>query len=421
MANTRNAGRKPRIAQAELNKIRDRINSGERVSSIASEYGVSRQALYKRLREEKASHEICVDYYVGDELCSSIYVDTGSEALRLVNYTDALSKRAFGYNDAPDMSELRDLIERQYLISKGVTGPDCMLMTDGCDPIDILKDLYDNGQMGGLSIREGSHIPSFEFSGRDIVIRRTDTDGYQLKAITRDRRHFVKSQAIMGDVALRDWAVEIIASDICDQLSIPCVRQRQCRFVYEGRIYDGVYSDNFELDGYSFISFESLLNRNYRSTDDDRFIKKNAIDKLKWCAYELASISGLPIELTQKYMIDLAVLDCLIGNTDRHTRNFGLFYNSNTSAYEIPLIFDNGMGLFENDNYRDRYESFEAAMNNVYVAPYGEDPFDMMRMLDAEFDIRKMYPGIEGISYSSILSTPFALEYERRMMAVWQK
>ena len=120
-------------------------------------------------------------------------------------------------------------------------------------------------------------------------------------------------------------------------------------------------------------------------------------------------------------MLDLAVVDCLVGNVDRHTRNFGLFFNAVTGRYEIPLLFDNGMGLFENDPYRDRYKSFDEAMNTVYVSPYGEDPFDMFRMLDEEFNLERMYPGIRELIYPDLLTTPFALEYERRVKKIWQK
>ena len=120
-------------------------------------------------------------------------------------------------------------------------------------------------------------------------------------------------------------------------------------------------------------------------------------------------------------MLNLGVLDCLVGNVDRHTRNFGLFYNSFTGKYEIPLIFDNGMGLFEHDYYRDNYRNYEEAMNNVYVSPYGEDPFELLLMLNKEFHIKEVYTGVKDIRYLDILNTPFALEYERRMRSLWQK
>lgn len=115
------------------------------------------------------------------------------------------------------------------------------------------------------------------------------------------------------------------------------------------------------------------------------------------------------------------MLDCLVGNVDRHTRNFGLFYNVHTGEFEIPLVFDSGMGLFENDPYRDEYRTFEEAMNHVYVVPYGEDPFDMLELLDKEYGLLSIYGNKEGFIYGDVLKTEFALEYEKRMNELWQR
>ena len=418
MANDRNAGRKPILTEKIVADIRERISAGESVSALAAEYGVSRQALYKRLKADSLTKEIRIDYLVDGELCSSIYVDSPRQNVRVVNYVSALSRRAFGYDEHPGMGSLNEFLKDRYLKSRGMTGLSDMLLLDEKKAASTVNDLICKGGLGEerIVVSEGTYIPRFEFSASDRVISRTDTDGYQMKAITCDRRFFVKSQALFAGLAMRDWAVEVISSDICRQLAIPCVVQRPCRFVYEGLVYDGVYSDNFELDGYTFISFDRLLERSGRSSRDDEFISLKAIDKMKWCASALSDIGGLPYEATLKYMLDLAVIDCLVGNVDRHTRNFGLFYNAGSGRFEIPLVFDNGMGLFEHDNYRDKYESFEAAMNNVYVAPYGEDPFEMMNLLFDEFDLTDIYPGLREVTYPDALTTPFALEYERRMI-----
>ncbi|MCR5726679.1 MAG: hypothetical protein K6G24_04350 [Lachnospiraceae bacterium] len=53
-------------------------------------------------------------------------------------------------------------------------------------------------------------------------------------------------------------------------------------------------------------------------------------------------------------------------------------------------------------------------MNNVYVAPYGEDPFEFLEILNRHFHLKDIY-SLREISYPDILHTPFALEYERRM------
>lgn len=420
MPNTRNAGRKPRITKEQLVEIKARRDAGESVASLAQEYGVSRQALNKRLVEDREQHEVQLDYYVQNELCTSIFVDRKSQTLRLINYALGLSKRAFGLNDNPDWGEFRSFLEDLYLRERGIEAYNQLLCIDRPEKIDNFKETTE-GATEKILLSQGQWIPIFEFSKTDKIINRTDTDGFQLKALSKDRKYFFKSQAVMSGVHLRDWAVEIIASDICRQLKISCVKQHHCQFVYEGRALDGVYSDNFELDGYTFISFERLLERNGKSSKDEEFISLGAIDKLKWCARELAHIGQLKYEDTLKYMLNLAIVDCLVGNVDRHTKNFGLFFNAMTGKYEIPLIFDNGMGLFEHDYYRDNYHSFEEAMNSVYVSPYGEDPFDMIRMLDEEFCILDLYPGLKDLKYPDILSTPFAQEYERRMLELWQK
>lgn len=219
---------------------------------------------------------------------------------------------------------------------------------------------------------------------------------------------------------MQDWAVEIIASDIANQLGIPCVQQNHCKFAFNNRVWDGVYSTNFEMDGYTFLSFESLIGTKQLSTKDDAFIQLSSIEKLTWCASQISSICDIDYKNAEKYMLDLAVIDCLVGNVDRHTRNYGVFYNSNKSEYSIPLVFDNGMGLFEHDYYRDNYKTYDEAMNNVYVSPYGEDPFDFLQELNKNYHLKLIY-GVKDIRYLDTLKTPFAKEYERRMQELWQK
>lgn len=418
MKNERNAGRKSKIEKQELEKIKTRIADGEKVSVIAKEYGISRQALHRKLSE--GSSTIVLDYVVDDICATRIEMDLRSETLHVINYAQAISKRAFGIHDNPVWNDLIDLLIKQY----------CQVRSDEIEDgkqraicFDKSRETFTLQDVLGKNLRlaEEAEIPKvqFRFDKKDILYTRTDTDGFQLKALSQDRRWFVKSQAIFGGKLMDDWAVEMIAADICQQLGIPCVMQRYCEFVYGSRTYKGVYSANFELDGYSFVSFESLLARMGLSSNDNEFVRLDAIAKMKWCADKLAVAGNLQPADTLRYMLDLALVDCLVGNVDRHTRNFGLFYNAYEEKFEIPLIFDNGMGLFEYDSYE--YETFEDAMMTVYVAPYGEDPFDMIRMLDQEYDLRKTYPGLSNLQYKNYLAKPFATEYMERMGRIWQK
>lgn len=406
-----------------MEEIRRRVENGESVGTLAKEYGISRQALYKKLSGNSPPVEYQMDYIADGQLCTRIMIDRRTQALRIVNYAAEISRRAFGVVQDPSMDDLQAFLDDYFLKVNRVDSYDEFFLTDKKGKIDILESVDQKSGAVGRSIvvREDAAVPQFYFSKMDRVLRRTDTDGFQMKAITADRRYFVKSQAVISGVRLRDWAVEIIGYDLCSQLSIPCVKQRRARFVYEGKPYDGVYSENFELDGYTFVSFDWLLSRHGWSTMEEEFIALDAVAKLKWCAEKLAEAGDLNYSDTEKYMLDLALIDCLVGNTDRHDKNYGLFYNVNTQRFGIPLIFDNGMGLFENDYYRDEYRTFEEAMHNVYVAPYGEDPFDMLALLNEEFDLRRIYPALADIHYPDVLQTPFALEYERRILDFWQK
>ncbi len=410
--NERGAGRKPSIPQKDFDLIIERCESGETIASIALEYGVSRQALSKRISAYKQmiDSERQYDYEVDGQLITRIFYNEKSQNIRIINYAKKISRLAFRENTNPDWQAFIDFCEKEYIRLKAKNYYDDVLFGKikfCCDQ--KVHDLDFKGK-----------LPQFKLSRENMFITRSSTDGFQLKAVSPDRMFFIKSQAIMAGLRLDDWAVEVEASYLCEQLEIPHVRQNACEFIYEGRLLKGVYSRNFELDGYTFISFESLLNRMGISSKDEEFISLKTVDKMKWIAKMLVKASeiagAISYEECIKYVLDLSLVDCLVGNIDRHTRNLGLFYNTLEGRYEIPLVFDNGMGLFECDYYRDNYENYEAAMRTIYVSPYGEDPFDMIDILFKEFDMKSMYPGLAEIKYMGILHTNNALEYERRML-----
>ena len=439
MRNSRGAGRKPGINSEQLAAAQSRHAQGESIARIAEDFGISRQALSQHLKKAATQTEFALDYLDHGTLISRIYADSEKEMLRLENYSRKLSEQPFGFTADPSWDDFGHWLEDLYLQSKrGSSTPSnprlpmqplplCMECPKADFTLnDVMGALDADAESRQLKAPEGlpdsSELPRFEFHRRDLLLARTDTDGYQSKALSSDRLWFVKSQAIFHGIPMNDWAVEIIASRLCCQLNIPCVEQYPCDFVYEGRVYHGVCSRNFELDGYTFIAFERLLERMGHSSREEEFISLDAMEKLHWCARMLAAAGDLPVQDTTRYMLDLALIDCLVGNVDRHTRNFGLFYNNALCRYEIPLLFDNGMGLFEHDYYRDQNNSYEEAMRSVYVAPYGEDPFDMIRMLDEAFDLKSLYPALTTLNYGDLSHlTDFAAEYTERMRTLWLK
>ena len=74
-------------------------------------------------------------------------------------------------------------------------------------------------------------------------------------------------------------------------------------------------------------------------------------------------------------------MDLLVLNQDRHFKNFGVFYNNIKKQFEPALLFDFGMGLFENDNQFDDMNTLEECMRYSYIDPFGEDPFKLAEEL----------------------------------------
>ena len=148
MSNDRNAGRKPILTEKIVADIRERISAGESVSALAAEYGVSRQALYKRLKADSLTKEIRIDYLVDGELCSSIYVDSLRQNVRVVNYVSALSRRAFGYDEHPGIDSLNEFLKDRYLKSMGMTGLSDMLLLDEKKAAPTVNDLICKGGLG---------------------------------------------------------------------------------------------------------------------------------------------------------------------------------------------------------------------------------------------------------------------------------
>lgn len=235
-------------------------------------------------------------------------------------------------------------------------------------------------------------IRTFNVNELDALAIRSGTDGFQPKYLSKDRKYFIKEAAVLGRVTMRDWMVEIIASKLCEQLGIYHVEQRHCLVKKPNDTSDAVMSPNFTLDNKMFISFESFLNRNFHiSTDDSAFIMLSSYDKLLFCAEHISKNTGISKQQAFKYMLDLAIIDILVGNNDRHVKNFGVFWDTSYNKYCIARIFDCGMGLFENDPYRDQYQSLQDRYRTMYVAPYGEDPFDMIKILKSRINLNNLY------------------------------
>lgn len=215
---------------------------------------------------------------------------------------------------------------------------------------------------------------------------RCGTDGYQPKFLVENGRKFLKVQCQIGRTLRDDWRVEDIASRICDTLNIYHVKQTPCKVkikTNKGVVLDrlGVVSDNFERQGLQFISYSRILERNNINPKYKGYINLNTIDKIKYQVGIMSKLCKIDSRLLLKYMFDIATIDMLVLNQDRHFKNFGVFWNVKMNRYGVAAVFDNGMGLFENDIMFDNMDKLEDCMRYSYIAPYGEDPFELLGIL----------------------------------------
>lgn len=100
----------------------------------------------------------------------------------------------------------------------------------------------------------------FYLSDLNPYIIRSGTYGYQPKYLTRDGEYFVKEQAVLGGELKNDWKAEMFACRVANILKIPCVQQKPCKIIYtDNKFRYGVYSKNFEKQGFYFVPFECLM------------------------------------------------------------------------------------------------------------------------------------------------------------------
>ena len=118
MSNDRNAGRKPLITEEQIKEIEQRHSQGESLGKLAIEYGVTRQALSKRL-QAKSQQPVKIDWIVDGECVSSLQVDFKKRGLVLSNYAVEISKLPFGFNTNPSWQQFISLLEEKYLKNKG--------------------------------------------------------------------------------------------------------------------------------------------------------------------------------------------------------------------------------------------------------------------------------------------------------------
>lgn len=247
---------------------------------------------------------------------------------------------------------------------------------------------------------------------------RSGTPGFQPKFTVGN--YFIKQQCFMGNQLRNDYKVEVFASRLGDILNIPVLHQETCKINYHNYTCYGAVSPNLVTTKQAkFCSFRYLMARKQIDVDEDKMRTLDAIDKLKYISSLYNMALKIPESVAEEYMVNTALIDILVCNTDRHTRNFGAWCTTNNRISLYP-IFDNGLGFGQWVDDPKYYNTYEDYMRTAYIAPYGEDPFVMLELLDGAYAVKrkKLRPKYKDLSALGRMGFPceFAKQYYHNIL-----
>ena len=155
----------------------------------------------------------------------------------------------------------------------------------------------------------------------------TASKGQQRKWVTKDSKWFIKEQFYYQCRYWNDPLTEVIGSKVCKDLGIDHQEYGICKVGNRLASYAAFESDKL-------LPFSKLD----KAEDIEEYY---GIDRIKFAAEVLGKwFTEDPLQ----YLADMTLVDFIIGNEDRHLRNFG----STDSGRPYPL-FDFGLSLFEHD------------------------------------------------------------------------
>lgn len=228
---------------------------------------------------------------------------------------------------------------------------------------------------------------------------------------------FVKGQFFYQEQYWKDNQCEVIASDICRQLDINAVEQKLCKIQTDEGVLDGSYSENFNGGNDEFVSFYRILKKYgvYRDVDINwkRMSTKERFDGVVSMINEYCNVDWT------EYLSSMILIDCIIGNVDRHLNNFGLIKNISTGKFKIAPLFDFGLSLFEHDTMYSNV-SLTTAINKTKMQPFSSSIDKQLSVVATKIEPTTIYldyslmPNLLAPHYIKSMLSKFNCRVERR-------
>lgn len=132
---------------------------------------------------------------------------------------------------------------------------------------------------------------------------------------------------------------EYIGSKVFDLLGINAQKVKLGYYIQDKRKFYVCACEDFTTENTKLIEFEKLENASLDSEGE----KKDLADIRHIIELNTYNIDK---EFFEKFFWDMFIVDCLIGNTDRHNGNFGFIKNIQTEELTLAPVYDCGSCLF---------------------------------------------------------------------------
>lgn len=140
--NARNAGRKKKFIQQDIDDMAEMRSRGATLKDIAVSYGTSRQVISRYLNNDpEPGYTMRMVYMYNATPCSDIDINFLDRKIRVRNYTDDPLHRAFGVLTDPTWDDFEDFLE--YRCFPNTRGDAKRLLNqlgvDSYDPLQIIE------------------------------------------------------------------------------------------------------------------------------------------------------------------------------------------------------------------------------------------------------------------------------------------
>ena len=163
---------------------------------------------------------------------------------------------------------------------------------------------------------------------------------------------------------------EAVAYDmaLCTNIENP-VEYNTGKFKYDNRMYTGCSSKNFLNENEEFVSYWRLMKSygfDYEKIAKEKSTEGLIVEVIKF----IDEVTNLDSRI---WLAKLIEFDFLIKNDDRHLRNIGLIYNTQSKTFNYMPIFDNGGGMMSDLTMYQLYNSIRENENLLNSKPFNCD------------------------------------------------